>query len=228
MASQFSPTADQIGELVRLARLGRPTIDNVVRALTDLDDPIIHPQALLRIASSFLDQRDAERLVRHALSLHGMARQTGRDVATVLPSVRLWIQRYAETHRDPEAPQAWLGVEDAFRALLATKCVRLTAAAVDLAYDYTNLLRRTRILTDLRPIYSLGGDEIEGAVVSYTLRLRYDSAEGEHEISIAMDAADVEAMIHQCSRAKLKATVARDLMTRACHVPATISGEVSE
>lgn len=103
--------------------------------------------------------------------------------------------------------------------------MRLAAAAVDLAYDYTNLLRRTRILTDVRPIFDWDGEVIEGAVVSFTLRIRYDNAQGEHEISIAMDALDVDALWDQCRRARKKALAARQLITETCNRPATVFGE---
>jgi hypothetical protein len=106
--------------------------------------------------------------------------------------------------------------------------VSLAAKAIELSYDYANLLRRTRILTDIRPLYNDSADCIEAAVVSYTLRLRYDTADGEHELSIALDEADLRTLMAQCERAMTKAKTARDVLAGRCNISIAISGETSD
>ncbi len=104
----------------------------------------------------------------------------------------------------------------------------MASTAIELSYDYANLLRRTKILTDIRPLFNESADEIEAAVVSYTLRLRYDSADGEHELSIALDESDIKTLAAQCERALMKSATARSLMTDTCGVSVTVSGEVND
>jgi hypothetical protein len=100
--------------------------------------------------------------------------------------------------------------------------------AIELVYDYANLLRRTRVLTDIRPLFNNAADQIEGAVVSYTLRLRYDSADGEHELSIALDESDIRILADQCDRALTKATTARAMLVEKCNLSVIVSGEVND
>jgi hypothetical protein len=59
----------------------------------------------------------------------------------------------------------------------------------------------------------------------HTLRLRYDSTEGDHSISVAMDEADVQELKRQCERSLLKAQTARDLMKEKTQLPIVISGD---
>ena len=108
------------------------------------------------------------------------------------------------------------------------KNVRIAATALELAYDYANLLQRTRILTDVRPIYNKPADRIEGAVISFTMRLKYSNADGEHDLSIALDEEDIETLCEQCQRAIVKAMTARSLMADSCKVPVLISGEAED
>lgn len=55
--------------------------------------------------------------------------------------------------------------------------------------------------------------------------LRYDSIDGNHQLSIAMDELDVRELAKECERALRKATTARHLMKDKVNVPTIISGE---
>ena len=98
-----------------------------------------------------------------------------------------------------------------------------TAKALDLSYDYANLLQTTRIVTDIRPIFDNDVTKIDAAVVSFTLRLSYDNTEGNHGLSIAMNQADVKALREQCDRALKKSALARDTIA-LLPLRVTISG----
>ena len=111
------------------------------------------------------------------------------------------------------------------QSLVDDKCVRLAATAIELSYDYANLLRRTKVLTDVRPIFNDAGDGIDGAVVSFTMRLRYSNADGEHDLSIALDENDIKTLQEQCQRAILKARTASAMMVDRCEIAAIVSGE---
>jgi hypothetical protein len=165
----------------------------------------------------------ADSVVRQALSLHGLVRQGRRSLPDVLEGIRSGIE--ADSGWTDEEKEKWQAVEPQFRELVASPAVRLVTTAIDLSYEYANLLRRARILTDIRPLYNNDATEIEGAVVSHTLRLRYDSIDGNHQLSIAMDELDVRELVKECERALRKATTARHLMKDKVNVPTIISGE---
>jgi len=108
--------------------------------------------------------------------------------------------------------------------LLKCRPVRLAATAIELSYDYANLVRNVRILSDIRPLYDEEAEKIEGAVISHTMRLHYDSADGEHELSLAMDEKDISNLMEQCKRALKKSQTAK----ASVHFPSIISGQPAE
>jgi len=222
MSLQLRPTKHQLADLKRIAELGTDRLVEVRESLQQLEKPTLAPHELLAVVEKLLSG-DAERLVRQLLSFQGLVRQTGRTVDEVISGVRSAIERQgADVGLDATE---WANVEDAIKELVQEKNVRLAATAIELAYDYTNLLRRMKILTDIRPLFNETADQIEGAVVSYTLRLHYNSSDGEHELSIAVDEGDIRMLIGQCHRAIQKAATARSLMAEKCGIAVTVSGQ---
>jgi hypothetical protein len=57
------------------------------------------------------------------------------------------------------------------------------------------------------------------------LRLQYDSADGEHELSLALDEEDIAKLMRQCERALKKSSAARKLMEEKAGVPTILPGQ---
>ena len=109
--------------------------------------------------------------------------------------------------------------------LLKLESVRTTIKAVDIAYEYANILMSSRIMTDIRPVFNDPGDQIVGAVVSFTMILSILNDENSQSLSIAVDSADLEALAKQCSRALLKAqTASQRLSSKSIGIPSAIVG----
>lgn len=224
MSLQIRATAHQLADLKRIVDLGPDRLASVREKLLSISSPPLRPQLLLDAVKEVLASDDAEALVRQLLALHGVMRQSGNRASQVVSGIRAAIDQ----HGDVGIPiDDWTRVQESIEELLETNSVRFAATAIELAYDYANLLRWTKVLTDIRPLFNDAADVVEGAVVSYTLRLRYDSADGEHDLSIALDTADIEKLADQCKRAIRKANTAKSLMEDKCKVAATIFGEVS-
>ena len=113
----------------------------------------------------------------------------------------------------------------AFQSVLDCKLIRMSATANELSYDYANLVRNIRILSDIRPLYDEHADVIEGAVISHTMRLHYDSADGEHELSLALDEGDIAKLIQQCERSLKKSVAAKKLMEEKARISTILSGQ---
>lgn len=222
MSLQLRASKQQLADLKRIAEIGGSRLGEVRERLQQLSKPTLGSHELLGVVAELLSE-DAERLVRQLLSFQGLVRQTGRSLDDVLSGIRSAIERQGADVGLELAE--WENVEDAIKLLVQEKSVRLAATAMELAYDYTNLLRRTKILTDIRPLFDESADKVEGAVVSYTLRLHYNSADGEHALSIALDEADIRTLVAQCTRAIKKAATSRSLMADKCDVAVTVSGE---
>ncbi len=225
MSLQLRATMQQLVDLKKIAELGVDNLGNVFEILQSLTNPTLGPQELLAVVSELLPD-DAECLVRQLLSLQGLMRQTGRPVDEVMSGLRTAIER--EGADVGLNLTEWDNIVDILKQLVQQQCVRLSATAIELAYDYANLLRRTKLLTDIRPLFNEDADSIEGAVVSYTLRLHYNSADGEHELSVALDQADVQDLVAQCNRALKKAATSRSLMVDKCGIAVTVSGEAND
>ena len=100
----------------------------------------------------------------------------------------------------------------------------LTAKAVDLVIDYERLYLKSRILTDIRPVFDTPRDAIVGSVITHTLRLDYMTYDGdEATTSIALDIKDIRQLAEACQKALGKAKVAEDLMQTT--VPTLVSGD---
>ena len=111
--------------------------------------------------------------------------------------------------------------------LLANPRFNYLAKALELRYDYANLLESSRMITDLRPVYNEDANQIEGVVVSFTLRLEFIDIDGRHGMSIALDESDVRTLLWECERAIQKARTAKARMDQA-QISASISGEKSD
>ena len=224
MSLQLRPSKHQLADLKRIVELGGSRLVEIQAKLSGVHMPPLRPQELLSVVESVVPGSDAERLVRQLLSLQGLISQTGHGIDVVMDGLRAAVGEYG---RDEGIELSdWLVVEPAIKVLVANRCVRLAAKAIELSYDYANLLKRARILTDIRPLFSEAADGIEGAVISYTLRLLYDTADGEHELSIALDEADVLSLSQQCDRALAKASTAQALLNEKCGISVAVSGEV--
>jgi hypothetical protein len=168
----------------------------------------------------------ADRIMRPLLALQAIILQRRLPADEVIQAVRLALESAAPPWEKEEL-ERWRLVESAFKQLLTEPTVRRVSIALDLMYEHENLLQSARVVTDIRPVFSEDANCIDGSVVSHTLRLRYDSTEGDHSISIAMDEADIRELKRQCERALLKAQTARTLMADKAELPTVISGDDS-
>jgi hypothetical protein len=174
-----------------------------------------------------VDKSDAaNRIMRPLLALRAIIRQRRLSADEAIEAVHLALES-TDPPWEPAQLERWRQVAPAFKDLLMSPAVRLVSITLDLMYEHENLLQSARVVTDIRPVFSEDASSIEGSVVSHTLRLRYDSTEGDHSISIAMDEADIRELERQCKRALLKAQTSRTLMTDKAEVQTVISGDGS-
>ena len=161
-------------------------------------------------------------LFRQVLPFVNYLRSQHCSVSDLMRGVRLSL---VETSRWSEEQNAkWLAVEPILTDFFSIRTIYLTACALDLSFEHVNLFRGARILTDIRPIFDEAATVIEAAVVSHTLRVRFENAEGRHELTFALEESDVNQISEQCKRALGKSRAALSLMTDAAKTPTIISG----
>ena len=71
----------------------------------------------------------------------------------------------------------------------------------------------------MRPLFTDDAQSVDGAIVAHTLRLRYDSAGVDHELSLALDNSDLHRLIEDCERALLKEQTAQDKLCKPASIP---------
>jgi len=229
MPPQLRLHSSQVADLAEIRDTPLPTLAAITERLRNAATRPIRPKELHREVVEVLGPNKsdaANKLMRPLLALQAIIRQRRLQPDEAIEAVRLALQA-TDPPWEREQLDRWGQVEPAFKQLLTSPAVRLVSITLDLMYEHENLLQSVRVVTDIRPVYTEDADRIEGSVVSHTLRLRYDSTEGDHSISIAMDEADIRELERQCKRALLKAQTARALMTDKAEVPTIISGDES-
>jgi hypothetical protein len=149
------------------------------------------------------------------------------DLEGYLDTIRSDLE--AEWASEPSKIERWNRIRPLLAEMLNADSVRTTVKALDVSYEYANLLQSCRIMTDVRPIFDEEGNEIEGAVVSFTLRLNLLNAGQPSSLSIAIDGIDLRVLLDQCQRAVRKAeTALRRFSAKDIGIPLKIVGMEEE
>ncbi len=102
------------------------------------------------------------------------------------------------------------------------------AKALDLSYEYANLLRTGRIITDLRPVFTLDATGVVGAVISHKLFIRYDNVEGMKTFTMTLDEEDVKTLKKECERALLKTETISSQLGKGLPIRTIIPGRADD
>ena len=216
-------------ELKILLQVGVGPVRQFLHKVQESPVTLLQAEQLESLAQDALAERsERERtiLLRQLLSLARLRRhrqlsaeQLIQAVTNGLADVQSWDEDDLRLWQEDFAP--------ILRDILEYPGVVRVAKALDLAYEYANLMQDARIMTDVRPVFDAQANDFEGTVISQTLRIHYDNSEGNHSISIALDDKDIRELKQQCERALSKARVAKENLMQAGY-PSYIAGEVPE
>jgi hypothetical protein len=223
------PSEERLGDLALIRDLGAERIQAIVDKLAKLEPPPLRPDDVAGALAEVLDDRkqDANSIVSFLISFYALQRQRRISPEDVWGGLTAALKAVVGEHVWSTGDiENWERLRPHVIALLSIDKVALVIKALDLEYDYQNLLRRVRILTDIRPVFNSAASEIRGAIVTFTLRLSYDSPEAEesHGLEISLDEKDIRILKDECERALAKAKSAEDYLKKS-KVEAFISGE---
>jgi hypothetical protein len=221
MAIELRLSKVQVEDLNSIRGTAEESLQAAAAILNDTNLTPLRPQHLISVLRESLGDV-AEPIVRQAVALRGAMLQAKVAWDEVSLGLSTALRRDAEW--DQHAIEAWSRLDPLLHNLVASRSIKLLTNAIDLSYEYAHLYRRARIITDIRPLFSDDASVVEASVISFTLRLKFQSVDGERELSIAMDEADVRQLMEQCSRAQTKAVTSRELMRRS-NVPSIVTGE---
>ena len=228
---------EQIADLGAILGIDRRHFEAVLKKLRSTKQPPLSQPALGRLISEALltvkepeasktqDLMDrSEALARFILWLGGLCSRNLENLEDLLEGLETDLQD--EWIEDPGKLKNWHQSRPHLAELLKLESVQIATKALDISYEYANVLQYSRIMTDVRPIFNEDADEIRGAVVSFTLRMNYYNAGEGKSLSIALDAADLRILSYQCNRALQKAETAKKrLSAKSLGIPSTIAGE---
>jgi hypothetical protein len=202
MAGRLRLGKSQWADLEIVRDLSVEPIDRLIARLEAADPPPLTRADLERIfRETLLEAEIARALLRNAFGIANLIDRLELPIQTVVEDLRSSLpSTWSESDKN-----RWVLVEPAFRRLLDSSIIRRVVRSESLSHDYANILQSSRVITDLRPIFTGDGKEIEGAIVSFTLRVGYFNGEVMRSISLALDCKDVEKLEQQCSRARTKA-----------------------
>jgi hypothetical protein len=115
-------------------------------------------------------------------------------------------------------------------SLLATRALAVTGKAVDLLYSNERNFLRSRIVTEIRPIFGDDPSEApEAAIFAHRLEIEFvDPAGHERTLQFALDQEDLADLKATVERADVKSVITREFIERSGLMVANPSGEPSE
>jgi len=230
MATTIVPPADRLIDLSQLCELSSRTIDAISEYFDESERSIIKSSELRNVLHKILtehkEQVDTDAIARILLSLYTLMRQRDINPKELLEGIGKAID-IGKIDWDKEKKHKWDSLSSNVLRLFSLPGIMTLVKALDLSYDYAFLYQNAKILTDIRPIFSDNANAIEGSVISFTLRLYYDSVNGSQNTSIALDLEDLEDLIENCKRAITKAKTAQDFMKKNMISKTFICGDES-
>jgi hypothetical protein len=96
-------------------------------------------------------------------------------------------------------------VQDALGRLTEDSPLMISAKTSALAYARQNVLHRSRIISDIRPIFNEDATDIKSMIVTHSLVLYYSGGDrDQQELHLTMDWNDLKRLKLECERAELK------------------------
>jgi hypothetical protein len=154
-------------------------------------------------------------LVRQVLALATLARQKDLTVDELVEALDEAVKN-REWARDDN--KKWASVSAVLREVLSSEKIKILAKTLDLSHSYDNLLNSVRILTDIRPVFDDARSSIIGGIIAQTIRIEYETEDGDRSLSIVLDADSVRNLREECDRALAKAKEARRLIGEKCGI----------
>ncbi len=224
MTCPISLEEEDLEQLACIRDLGPVAMRRLVLHLQELPVEPRRLDALDTIVDEVLNGSPCGlQLLKAAVTVYGWVRQGGYSLAHVLSGLHISLTDSSDWSADEL--HAWHEVATTFDEFVGLSIVRLSVAAEEMFLENDNVLLRSRLITDIRPIFSESVDQIEGCIVSHQLRLVFRTSGDTKEMTFTLESNDVDSLITQLERGEKKAAVAKNAMSSGIKIPAQIVGE---
>jgi hypothetical protein len=172
----------------------------------------ISPGALRTAMNGALPPIAVRALIRQLVGLRSFI-----DEAQVTPSeaIEALSAGLKQKHWPEGIFHKWVGASKVLERFLSLENIITIAKALELSLDFEHVHISSKILTDVRPIFSATRNEIIGGIVCNRLRIRYHDEDAHRSISISIDKDEIEYLQKLCREALRKIELASGLLKTA-------------
>lgn len=211
-------------DLIALCRLGAQRLNEAASKIEQRKITLKRSEFRKTILEAFGASQAAEAAIRAlpglAIAIRGVNISTNRLFEMIGSS----IQGLSE-----QDLRLWHECRPIIQRMVSSPFIVIYSKSRDLAFDFERLYARSRILTDIRPVFDDHRNEISGFNIVQTLRMDYFSSDGDQiNISIALDMKDIDQLKVACEDALKKANVVRNLIEKNTQYEAALPGEDSD
>ena len=229
MGISFNLQEQQIKGLAAIRDLGSENLKKLIDKFKNYKLKSFFPKTIEKeFKNLFADEEaDAKVIVRQLYYLYSLRRESDLEPKTIFEGLLDSISEVEGSLKwGKEEIDNWKGLKPQIIELLSLPLFEIAFKATGLSSEYDNILQDTIVLTDIRPIYNKTATEIEGTLVTFTLRLHYyDKNRAIERISFALDIDDIKKMIKSGERAIKKAKTAKEFLIDNGVKPVIIMGE---
>jgi hypothetical protein len=207
-----------------LRSLSEEPLDNIEAAYTfvaSIPGHVISPKPLRDAIKAKLSPNATRALIRQLIAVRSYI-----DHAHVAPSeaVEALTLGLKSKNWPNDLYPKWENFGKVLERFLSLENIITTAKALELALDFEHILTSSKIITDIRPVYSATRDKIIGGIVCNRLRLRFHDEDNDKSISLSLDKDDIERLQGLCGEALKKIEMASDML-KVAGLPSFITGE---
>ena len=221
MAALRVPGEDQAA-IVALVSLPDEQLEALIRSIENLSPSISVSNFAERAADrAGIDAAIAQDLIALAANLYRLwdAEQQDDPNATLPEFVESICQAASQTaNAELKRPEHLAALKTRLTRLLALDAsLGLTAKALGIFMENDKLVCRSRVTSDLRPIFPIDRSKlkVEAAVVVHTLRITYHHGNDLDHVFVTLQRHDLEQLQRQIDRAIKKEDSLRTVATKA-------------
>jgi hypothetical protein len=157
----------------------------------------------------------------------GLNRELGKVLASLLGRMQSdyvkpqdfvgdLVEYLSHSRQDYFSKEALDRLEGQLTRLLSIETIQLGQNASSLQQEHERLFADARVVSDIRPVFSVDPDEPpSAAVIVHTLRIDYSSSnEPNGQYYFALDEDDLESLLKHLTRAKAKSKTLKSLLSK--------------
>jgi hypothetical protein len=184
-------------------------------------DHAISPKVLRTALEALLAPSIARALTQQLVALRSYVDDTQATPSEAIEALSLGLKqsKSADTFY-----QKWDQASKVFERFLSLDNIITIAKALELSLDFEHILIDTKILIDVRFVYSADRNKIIGGIVCNRLRIKFHDEDGHKSLSISLDKDEIQYLQKQCADALKKIELASGLL-KTTNLPSFVAGE---